>query len=122
MRSRSMPSPSYRAGRLRSLSVVLVLGSALTGCGSAGPPPVIYVLGAPPLAAVSSELLVGRPVVELKHVTVPDYLDVSDIMVRQSANALTSSQTGRWGERLSVGITRALPANLSGRLPGFVVT
>ena len=116
------PTPSYRAGKLVSMAIVIGISSALTGCGSAGPPPVTYVLGPPPPITTSTEPLIGRPVIELKRVTVPDYLDVSDIMVRQSANVLAPSPTGRWGERLSVGVTRALAFDLSIRLPHFIVT
>jgi uncharacterized lipoprotein YmbA len=79
------------------------------------------VLGSPPPAIASVEPLPGRPVIELQRVLVPDYLDVSDIMVRQSANVVAPSHAGRWGERLSVGVTRALAFDLSRRLPDFVV-
>jgi uncharacterized lipoprotein YmbA len=61
-------------------------------------------------------------VIEVKPVLVPDYLDVTDIVMRRGANQLVPSQTGRWGERLSVGITRALAADLRRRLPGYVIT
>jgi uncharacterized lipoprotein YmbA len=61
-------------------------------------------------------------VVEVKPVLVPDYLNVSDILVRRGENALAPSPTGRWGERLSVGATRALAMGLVRRLPGLVVT
>nr|WP_256476272.1 PqiC family protein [Siccirubricoccus soli] len=43
-------------------------------------------------------------------------------MVRQPANVVVPSPAGRWGERLSVGITRALTLGLTRRLPSFVVT
>ena len=99
-----------------------IAGLALAGCGPSGPPPVTYVLGTPAPATASAEPLIGRPVVEVKPVLVPDYLDVSDLLVRQSENAMVPSQTGRWGERLSVGMTRALALELAGRLPGFVVS
>ena len=63
----------------------------------------------------------GLPVVELKRVQLPDYLDTTDILERRG-NQLIPSSTGRWGERLSVGMTRALTASLAARLPGMVVT
>ena len=37
-------------------------------------------------------------------------------------NQVVASESGRWGERLSVGITRALAASLAARLPGLIVT
>ena len=109
----------------RTATAMAALGAyalALAACGRAGPPPVTYVLGTPAAGAAGVEPLTGRPVVEVKPVLVPDYLDVSDILVRQAENIVAPSPTGRWGERLSVGITRTLAAGLVRRLPGFVVT
>ncbi len=63
----------------------------------------------------------GLPVVEVNRVQLPDYLDTTDILERRS-NQLVPSPTGRWGERLSVGMTRALTASLAARLPHLVVT
>ena len=40
------------------------------------------------------------PVVELKPVSLPDYLNSTDILLRDGQNELTASPTGRWGERL----------------------
>jgi hypothetical protein len=91
----------------------------LAGC--AGPAPRLYILGppAPPVSGMTSEA--GRPIVELKTVTVPDYLDTLDIQLRDGQNALKVSKTGRWGERLSIGVTRALEEDLTKRLPGLVI-
>jgi uncharacterized lipoprotein YmbA len=92
----------------------------LTGCSSS-PVPSTYVLSAPadPIAGVHSEA--GRPVVELPTVSLPDYLDSTDIFLRDGRNELKSSRTGQWGERLSVGITHALETSLARRLPGVLV-
>jgi uncharacterized lipoprotein YmbA len=83
---------------------------------------VTYVLGTAAPRTDSIEPLIGRPVIEIKPVLVSDYLDVSDILVRQAANVVAPSPTGRWGERLSVGITRALATALTRCLPDFIVT
>jgi uncharacterized protein len=101
--------------------LIVAASIILTGCSST-PLPHTYVLSAPadPVAGVRSEA--GRPVVELPTVTLPDYLDTIDIFVRDGRNELKPSATGRWGERLSVGITHALEVSLSRRLPGFLVT
>lgn len=115
-------SSKAAATRFVKLGAALCVSLILTGCGGGGPPPVTYVLGPPAPAIASIEPLTGRPVIEVKHVLVPDYLDVSDIMVRRSENVLAPSATGRWGERLSVGVTRVLAYDLSRRLPEFVVT
>jgi uncharacterized lipoprotein YmbA len=102
-------------------AVVLAALLLLAGCQSS-PPPATYVLGSPTPETTGAERLAGRPVIEVKPVLVPDYLDVTDILVRRGPNQLVPSQTGRWGERLSVGITRALAADLRNRLPGYLVT
>jgi uncharacterized protein len=93
----------------------------LTGCASS-PLPRTYVLSTPadPVAGVHNEA--GRLVVELPTVSLPDYLDSSDILLRDGRNELKASPTGRWGERLSVGITHALEVALARRLPGVLVT
>src|SRR3954447_26815871 len=64
----------------------------------------------------------GKPVVEFKPVLVPDYLDGTDILVRDGASTLAPQPAARWGERLSIGVTRALAQDLTSRLPGFVIT
>jgi uncharacterized protein len=98
------------------LPVLLLLAS----CGSGGPRDV-YVLGSPVegVARVSPEA--GGPVVEVARVSLPDYLDSTDIQQRDGRNELKISHTGRWGERLSVGITRDLALAVAKRLPRFVV-
>jgi uncharacterized protein len=103
-------------------AAVGALALALAACGITGSPPVTYVLGLPATGAEQVEPLTRRPVIELKPVLVPDYLDVSDILVRRAENVMAPSPTGRWGERLSVGIMRALAAGLVRRLPGYDVT
>ena len=101
----------------RSLAGLLIL----MGCQS-GPPPRTYVLGAPVASVAGLSNETGRPVLDLRRVSLPDYLDTSDIQVRDGRNQLTPSATGRWGERLSVGITHALGEGLARRLPGVVVS
>jgi uncharacterized protein len=112
----------YSARRRWTTTMTVTLSLWLAACATSGPPPVTYVLGPPVAATESVEPLTRKPVVEVKPVLVPDYLDVSDILVRRAPNALVASSTGRWGERLSVGATRALTLGLTRRLPGFAVT
>ena len=105
------------------MRLVLAVGARqLVACGPSEPPRVAYVLGTPVAGTEESESLSGRPVVEVKPVLMPDYLDVSDILIRRPGNILQPSPTGRWAERLSVGTTRALADGLTRRLPEFVVT
>jgi uncharacterized lipoprotein YmbA len=100
---------------------VLSLGLLLAAGCSSGPPQGVFVLSgaANPVPAVGSDA--GRPVVRLKPVALPDYLDTTDIFLRDGQNQLKSSATGRWGERLSVGIARALSEDLTARMPGITV-
>ena len=92
----------------------------LLGCSS-GPAPGIQGLGAPAAAVASVVSETGRPVVELKPVSLPDYLNSTDILLRDGQNELKASPTGRWGERLSLGVTRALAEDLARRLPRVTV-
>ena len=122
MSGASAPRPRrWRTANASTALAAAALAPALAACGTAAPP-VTYVLGTPAAGAERVEPLIARPVVEVKPVLVPDYLDVSDILVRKAESTVASSPTGRWGERLSVGITRALAAGLVRRLPGLVVT
>lgn len=104
---------------LSDLATIVVLGS--TACGMSGPPPVEYVLGAAPNAAKATIRVTALPVLEVTMVRLPDYLDRTDLLER-NGNQLMPSKSGRWGERLSVGMTRALASALAARLPNIVVT
>ena len=105
---------------MKSLPMIAAL-TWLAGC-AASPLPRIYVLGTPAATAAGIVNEAGRPVIELPTVALPDYLDSTDILVRNGQNELTPSTTGRWGERLSLGITHALESSLGRRLPGVLVT
>ena len=79
----------------------VLLTLLLTCCGS-DPVSRTYVLSPPvdPVARAVSEA--GRPVLEVRRVSVPDYLDTTDIVSRDGRNELKVSSTGHWGERLSL--------------------
>ena len=47
------------------------------------PPPAEYVLGAMPAATATTVKQDGLPVVEVKRVQLPDYLDTTDILERR---------------------------------------
>jgi uncharacterized lipoprotein YmbA len=102
--------------------VLTLVGVALLlwGCGTFRLP-TIYALGEPgrPTPGVIDET--GLPHIELPTVTVPDDLDTTDIIRRTASNTVTPSATGVWNERLSLGITRALTTDLTGRLPNMVI-
>ena len=96
------------------LSIALLVVTCVgTGCAS-GVARRLYVLGTP---LESMETEASGPVVWLRRVSLPDYLDSTDIVWRAGQHGLQASPTGRWGERLSLGITQALATDLMARLP-----
>jgi uncharacterized lipoprotein YmbA len=106
----------------RSIGHAATVGALLILCGCGSYPLAkIYVLGDPGPPTAGVEGPGGLPVIELRKVEVPDELDSTDIVRRVGANQLVPSPTGRWGERLSVGITQDLLADLSRRLPGVTI-
>jgi len=106
---------------LRSGAAFAVLTALLAGCGSTSSLRT-YVLGNPGPSATGVWSEAGLPIIELGTVSVPDYLDSTDILRNTTANEVTASPTGRWGERLSLGITHALASGLATRLPRTVIT
>ncbi len=108
--------------RLTSAAVAVSMLFGLAGCGSLGGVPVkLYVLGEAPSPVEAASTRLDRPALELKTVRLPDYLDTQDILIRGGANEVVASTAGRWAERLSVGVTRALVTDLGARLPGYTV-
>jgi uncharacterized lipoprotein YmbA len=102
--------------RIRRLVPLLVLLVVVAGCAGS-PPARVYVLGDPPNPPPGISTLSGRPVMRVLPVAVPDYLDTRDIVIRSGQNEVKASPTGRWAERLSVGLTHALAAALASRVP-----
>ncbi|HVY16191.1 MAG TPA: ABC-type transport auxiliary lipoprotein family protein, partial [Rhodopila sp.] len=107
---------------MRRRTAFAVLATLLVSACSSGPAPAIYVLGGGGPVTDVAEPLAGRPVILVQRVLMPDYLDVTDIQVRQAGNVMHASSTGRWGERLSSAVRGALANDLGRALPGFVVT
>jgi uncharacterized protein len=105
---------------IRRSLLLLVLNSVVAACIS-GPVPATYVLSHAVDFTKDTESA-GGPVVQLRRVLVPDYLDTTDMIERVDQYQLKSSSTGRWGERLSLGITHALGIDLAIRLPTNTVT
>lgn len=94
----------------------------LTGCGAAGPGPALFVLEGAAAPANTATPQAGLPVVEVKPVQLPGYLDNTDLLMLGPGGQVVPSRTGRWGERLSEGFTRALSTDLSALLPRMAVT
>jgi uncharacterized protein len=100
----------------------LLAAAAVSACGTGGPAPELYVLGDAPRPAAEAVSQLSDPVLELKRVRVPDYLDTTDIVTRHPDGRIVARPSARWGERLSVGVTRAAAAALEARLPRLAVT
>jgi uncharacterized lipoprotein YmbA len=96
---------------------------------SSGPPRRIYLLTppidpTPPITATTSSG--GNPMesaqrLEVRRILIPDYLDSTDILMRSGTDGMKASTTGRWGERLSLGLTHALLTDLAARLPQYSI-
>jgi len=98
-------------------------GAALLLAGCASDPPLrTYVLSTPVNAKAEVSTAPGRPILQLQPVVLPDYLDTTDIVLRRGPNEIEASPTGRWGERLSQGLSHALAADLATRLPQDRIT
>src|SRR5438876_11488130 len=104
------------------LSGLVFAALELSACGSSGPPPKLYVLGDTAQAGTGDVSQLNYPVVELKPVRVPDYLDTTEIFIRQAGGHIVSSESARRGVRLSGGVTRAIAISLDTWLPHAAVS
>lgn len=111
----------WRPARAATYLCLGLAAALLAGCKLAGPAPHEYVLGTRTEPAAQTVSENGRPLVEVRRVQLPDYLDRT-AMLQRHGNQLAPSETSRWGERLSVGVTRALADSLAAQLPGMEVT
>jgi uncharacterized lipoprotein YmbA len=107
----------------RPLSFVAL---ALTGC-TAAPPLRVYTLSESPASSEEPMTIAdaspppGAAVIEIARVSLPDYVDSRDLVVRQG-ELLERSSTGRWASRLSLATTGPLTARLAMRRPDAWVT
>jgi uncharacterized protein len=98
----------------------------LTGC-TAAPPLKLYTLSedsatrAASIAAADAPPPHGALVIEVTRVTLPDYVDSRDLVVRHG-DILERSDTARWATRLSIAATDLLTAQLAMRRPDAWVT
>jgi len=106
---------SRRSIRLIAL-ILVALTSVVAGCIS-GRARQIYVLNDAVDTPLDSKAATGRTELQLERVLVPDYLDTTEILSRVGEHELHASSSGRWAERLSLGIMHALWADLAIRLP-----
>jgi uncharacterized lipoprotein YmbA len=96
---------------------------------SSGAPRRIYLLTPPidPTATTrtrpspAGDPMAPKQRLEVRRILVPDYLDSTDILMRSGSDEVKASATGRWGERLSLSLTRALGADLAARMPQYSI-
>jgi uncharacterized lipoprotein YmbA len=102
---------------------LLLLASAVAGLAAscAAPPLTLYTLGAPSAATDAPPLGGKAVVIEVRRVSIPDYLDSQDILVR-NGNTLARSTLGRWATRLSLEATYLLTGRLAERRQDALVT
>jgi uncharacterized lipoprotein YmbA len=101
----------WRAGLLGALAMTAILA----GCSSADP--VLYTI-APTSGAVQ---VGGQSIVLLDHVSIPPYLDRSQIVKSSENYRLDLRSNDWWGEPLSAMLRRVLRQELAQRLPQSVV-
>jgi uncharacterized protein len=97
--------------------IVMGLIAIVAGCVSQGPRRHVYALEAALDTPTTAEAAAGGPELQLERVLVPDYLDTTDLLLRVGTHEIRESSTGRFGERLSLGITYALRSDLAAQLP-----
>ncbi len=112
--------------RVAALTAPILVALALAGC-TAAPALTVYTLldepatGGAALATTDPAPPPGAPVIEVARVSLPDYLDSRDLVVRDG-DLLRRSDTGRWATRLSVAATDLITAQLAARRPDAWVT
>lgn len=101
--------------------MLVCLTLLVTGCLS-GRPRQVYALSDAPEGSLELTGVGTGPELQLRRVLVPDYLDSTDILIRVGAHELRESPSGHWSERLSLGLTRAMWADLAARLPAGAIS
>ena len=105
----------------RDAAAILLVALSLLIASCASPPLSLYTLEPPDLPSHAAPLARRAKVIEIRRVTVPDYLDTQDILVRDGST-LQRSAHGRWATRLSLGVTRYLTGLLAARHRDALVT
>jgi uncharacterized lipoprotein YmbA len=100
---------------------ILPIAAVLAGCAS-NPDQSIYVMPTPTSINPGLRAAAGGLALKLRPVILPDYLDTTDLVTRTGQHDIAASRTGRWGERLSKGVTRSMAADLCHRLHAYVVS
>lgn len=88
--------------------IIVITISLLSACGST-PPSNFYRLN-----AIASDIpSQNSPVLGIGPVTIPEYLNRTEIVLASDSNKLKLQDYDRWAERLDEGITRVVAINLA---------
>jgi len=107
---------SLHAGMMRLLLPVLI---GLAGCST--PVTQYYVLNTAP-AKHAVETITPAPMVTIRQVEIPRYLDRPRMVSRDAENHLRISEYHQWGGRLRENLANTLSDNLAERLGSVTVT
>lgn len=106
--------------------IVLGVGSimllCLSGCLNLDPkadPTRFYTLSG--MTEAEGWRLTSGPVVGVKRVVLPEYLDRPHIVTEVGGGELKLAEFHRWAEPVDMGVTRVIVQNLSGMLEGYGV-
>ncbi len=95
--------------------VVVLMGVILQGCvGGTSPPVRFYVINPQTEAADKDET--GTLEINIASLTLPEYLDRPQLVVRSGAHRLQMSEGHQWGGNLRKNLQRTLSINLSRQL------
>ena len=114
-----MRSVSHAAPAVWRTALTVALAVSLAGCAS--PPPERTWLSLPQAlsagaATASSPSPRATPLLRLVRVQVPEYLQSNRVRYRDSAATLAEWPGVRWAERIEIGLTRHLSAQLNEQL------
>lgn len=107
-------------------TAALFTATLLTACASRRPTVFVTLpssVVAPPSAATNSVATAPTtaPVLVVRRVGLPEYLDVNAVRYRADASTLAEWPDTAWAERPAVALTRELAARLRVALPGWTV-
>ncbi len=109
-----MNTPSFFAAR-RMCALVLVCGLGLVACAGRSPETRLYALS--PQSQAQSQTDKTGPRVSIGPVSLPAYLDKSNIVSRKAGSAqLEVAPFDQWAEALDEGAGRVLAAHMAARL------
>jgi len=104
-------------GSIRIVSLIMVLiGAMTTGCGTTAPYRFYMLAPIHEPAPAGFAGAATRPLIGIRSVTWPDYLDRPQIATRVSQHRLVYDDSRRWAEPLQENFLRVLAENLAWRL------